>query len=162
VPDMESPRYEAELRTLMRIAYILDAAADGVLGKGAPAMMYQSGRDAGYDQGGITERTDDPEEALRLSLIEGDEVWGFERWKDPGQESHWMESDGRRATWILFDRCPLMGLSRSVGTSPGGLLCQALHGYMAGSMERILGRRVDMKIAHCGPRACKVMLEMRN
>lgn len=97
-----------------------------------------------------------------MVLTEGDEVWQFERWKDPGQESFWTEADGRRSAWLVFRRCPLMTLTRTVGSNPGGLLCQALHGYIAGCMEKTLGRRVDMKINHCGPRACKVLMEMRN
>lgn len=159
--QMEASRYEAELKTLMRLAFILDAAAEGVLGKGAPAIMYQSGRDAGCSQGQALDRTEDFDEALRTALQEGEEVWQFERWTDPGQEEYWMESDGRRSTWIVFQRCPLMSLGRTVGSNPGGLLCQAVHGYMAGSMESSLGTRVDMKIAHCGPRACKILVEMR-
>ena len=158
---MESSRYEAQLKTLMRLAFILDAAAEGVLGKGAPAMMYQSGRDAGCSRGNAVARTDDFEEALSAALADGDDVWRFERWKEPGQEEYWVTGDGRRSTWVVFRRCPLASLGRTVGTNPGGLLCQALHGYVAGSMECALGGRVDMKIAHCGPRACKVLVEMR-
>lgn len=160
--EMEASHYEAELKTLMRLAYIVDAAAEGVLGKGAPAMMYQSGRDAGLTQGAPVLHTDDVEQALRIALVEGEDVWHFEHWKDPGQESYWTDSHDRRSTWFLFTRCPLLGLSRTVGTTPGGILCQALHGYMAGCMERSLSARVDMKINHCGPNACKVLLEMRS
>lgn len=162
MPEMDSSRSEAELKTLMRIAFIVDAAAESVLGKGAAAMMYQSGRDAGCLQGCRLERAQDVDEALRAVLVEGDDVWQFERWKDPGQESLWTEADGRRSTWVVFRRCPLMTLTRTVGSNPGGLLCQALHGYMAGCMEKVLGQRVDMKINHCGPRSCKVLMELRN
>jgi predicted hydrocarbon binding protein len=162
VPQMESSRSEAELKTLMRLAFIFDAAAESVLGKGAAAMMYQSGRDAGCIQGCRLERAQDIEDALRSVLTEGDEVWQYERWKDPGQEGFWTEARGRRSGWLVFRRCPLMSLTRKVGSNPGGLLCQALHGYMAGCMEKALGQRVDMKINHCGPRACKILLEMRN
>ena len=88
--QMEASRYEAELKTLMRLAFILDAAAEGVLGKGAPAMMYQSGRDAGCSQGQALARTDDFDEALRTALSECDDAWRFERWIDPGQEDNWM------------------------------------------------------------------------
>ncbi|MHB8895821.1 MAG: hypothetical protein ACYC99_11690 [Candidatus Geothermincolia bacterium] len=158
----DAAKYEAEIKTLMRIAYILDASAEGVLGKGAPAMMYQAGRDAGFAEGCRTGRTDDLEQALRSALVEGEDIWQFERWRDPGQESYWIESDDRRSSWLVFRRCPLMNLTRSVGSTPGGLLCQATHGYMSGCMEQSLGTRVDMKIVHCGPRACKVLMEMRN
>ena len=159
--QMEASRYEAELKTLMRLAFILDAAAEGVLGKGAPAMMYQSGRDAGCSQGQALARTDDFEEALHMALADGEDVWRFDRWMDPGQQDNWMESNGRSSTWIVFRRCPLMNLGKTVGSNPGGLLCQAVHGFMAGSMESSLGTRVDMKIAHCGPRACKILVETR-
>ena len=158
----DSARYEAELKMLMRLAYILDVSAEGVLGKGAPAMMYQAGRDAGVRQGPASLSTDDFEQALHAVLEEGEDVWSFERWSDPGQEGEWIESNGRRSTWLVFRRCPLMSLTHTVGSRPGGLLCQASHGYMAGCMERSLGSRVDMRINHCGPRACKVLLEMRN
>lgn len=157
----ESAEYRAQLMTLMRIALILDTAGEGVLGKGAPAMMYQAGRDAGCSQGCAPGETADMEQALRMVLTEGDEVWEFERWNDPRQESPWIDGGDRSSTWMLFRRCPLLTLSRKAGSIPGGLLCQALHGYMAGSMERVLGRRVDMKVDHCGPRACKVLVELR-
>jgi predicted hydrocarbon binding protein len=161
VAQRDAAETEAELRTLMRLAYILDASAEGVLGKGAPAMMYQAGRDAGCAEGCRRGRTDDLEHALRQALSEGEDVWQFERWRDPGQDDDWVESNGRRSTWLVFRRCPLMSLTHTVGSSPGGLLCQATHGYLSGCMEMSLGHRVDMKIDHCGPQACKVIMEMR-
>ncbi len=151
-----------ELRTLMRIAYILDVSAEGVLGKGAPAMMYQAGRDAGCGEGRRRGTGDDPMEALSRVLSEGEEIWRFELWRDPGDEDDWTVSEDRRSAFLVFRRCPLMNLSRNVGSTPGGLLCQAMHGYMAGCMEQYLGHRVDMRVIHCGPRACKVHLEMRD
>lgn len=159
--EMEASPYEAELKALMWLAYIVDAAAEGVLGKGAPAMMYQSGRDAGLSRGVPAVRTDDVELALRTAIAQGEEIWRFEHWNDPGGSGYWMESGGRRSAWFIFTRCPLMGLARAAGTAQGGILCHALHGYIAGCMERSLQTRVDMKINHCGPGACKILLEMR-
>lgn len=43
-------RGEAQLKTLMRLAYLLDTAGEAVLGKGGPAMMYQAGRDTGREE----------------------------------------------------------------------------------------------------------------
>ena len=154
-------RYDAQLKTLMRLVYILDAAGEGVLGKGAPAMMYQAGRDAGI-KARAPGVSDDLEEAFSMVLTEGEEVWHIERWQDPGQEEPWMDGGNCRSTWIIFRRCPLLSLARHVGSSPGGLLCQALHGFMAGSMERIMKRRVDHRVEHCGPRACKILVEVRD
>lgn len=72
-----------------------------------------------------------------------------------------MEDADRRSTWMVFMRCPLMTLAGRAGSTPGGILCQVVHGYIAGSMEGLLGQRVDMRVGHCGPRACKVLLELR-
>lgn len=156
-------RGDAQLKTLMRLSFILDAAGEQVLGKGAPAMMYHAGRDTGRDRrlGTGIVGEDDIEEALALILTEGEEVWRFERWQDPGEEGLWMENGDRRTTWLLFRRCPLMTLAKKAGSKPGGILCQAMHGYVSGSMEDILARRVDIRIGHCGPRACKLLLELR-
>jgi predicted hydrocarbon binding protein len=154
-------RGDAQLKTLMKLSFILDTAGEGVLGKGAPAMMYQAGRDAGCARHDAIGRSDEIEEALALVLTEGDEIWLFERWQEPGQEGLWMENGNRQYTWLIFRRCPLMTLARKAGTNPGGILCQAMHGYMAGSMENIMGRRVDVKVSHAGPGACKLMLELR-
>ncbi len=79
-------RGDAQLKTLMRLSFILDAAGEQVLGKGAPAMMYHAGRDTGRDRrlGTGIVGEDDIEEALVLILTEGEEVWRFERWQDPG------------------------------------------------------------------------------
>lgn len=155
-------RSDAQLKTLMKLSFILDTAGEGILGKGAPAMMYQAGRDAGSAQRDTSARSDDVDEALALVLTEGDEVWSFERWQEPGAEGLWMENGDRQSTWLLFRRCPLISLAKKAGTNQGGLLCQALHGYIAGSMEDVMGRRVDIKVGHCGPRACKLLLELRN
>jgi predicted hydrocarbon binding protein len=162
--EPSASRGDAQLKTLMKLSFILDAAGEDVLGKGAPAMMYQAGRDIGRAQhpgGNGTVAGDDVEEALGLVLTEGEEVWQFERWQDPGNEGLWMEDGDRRATWLLFRRCPLMTLAKKAGSRPGGILCQAMHGYISGSMEGILARRVDIRIDHCGPRACKLLLELR-
>lgn len=154
---------DAQLRTLMKLSFILDSAGERVLGKGAPAMMYQAGRDTGRARrlGDGTVAEDDIEEAIALILTEGDEVWQFESWQDPGSDGPWMQDGDRRAIWLLFRRCPLMTLAKKAGTKPGGILCQAMHGYISGSMESVLGRRVDIRIDHCGPEACKLLLELR-
>jgi predicted hydrocarbon binding protein len=154
---------DAQLKTLMKLSFILDSAGEQVLGKGAPAMMYQAGRDTGRARrlGDGTVAEDDIEQAIALILTEGDEVWQFESWQDPGADGPWMQDGERRATWLLFRRCPLMTLAKKAGTKPGGILCHAMHGYISGSMESILNRRVDMRIDHCGPGACKLLLELR-
>jgi predicted hydrocarbon binding protein len=161
--EPSDPQGDAQLKMLMKLSFIMDAAGEQVLGKGAPAMMYQAGRDTGRAQhpGNGTVAEDDIEEALALVLTEGEEVWQFERWQDPGQKGPWMEDGERRATWLLFRRCPLMTLARKTGSRPGGILCQAIHGYISGSLEDILDRKVDMRIDHCGPQACKLLLELR-
>lgn len=152
---------EAQLKTLMKLSLIFDTAGEVLLGKGAPAMMYQAGRDAGCAKPDTLGRAGDEEEALQLALNEGGEVWQVERWREPGRDGLWIEDGDRRYTWVIFRRCPLMSLARCAGSSLGGMLCQALHGYIAGSMESMLGRRADMKVGHCGPRACKILLELR-
>lgn len=152
---------EAQLKTLMRLVFVIDAATEGMLGKGAPAMMYQSGRDAAGARAARFTDTEDVDRALEDALAEGGGAWHFERWMDPGQEEYWMRDGAKLSGWLVFTACPLMSLARSVGSGAGGLLCQAMHGYLAGCLASSMGRRVDMKIAHCGPRACKVLLEMR-
>ena len=154
---------DAQLKALMKLSFILDTATEQMLGKGAPAMMYQAGRDAGRDRcaGDGTVGEDDIEGAFALILTEGEEAWLYERWQDPGNDGPWMENGDRRATWLLFRRCPLMTLAGKAGTRPGGILCHAMHGYISGSMVGMLARRVDIRIGHCGPRACKLLLELR-
>ncbi len=158
--EMETTRQQAQLESLMQLLYILDAAGEGVLGKGAPAMMYQAGRDEGIIQGATDDRTDDIEEALSMVFFGGDDVWRVERWKEPGRDDYWMEDGNVRSRWLIFRMCPLLELSKRSGSTLGGLLCQALHGYTAGSMESIMGCRVEMRVGHCGPGACKVLMEM--
>jgi len=160
--DPSLDRYQMQLVTLMKLTYILDTAGEGVLGKGAPAMMYQAGLDSGREQARHAEHTDDLHGALAEVLTEGEEVWQIESWQDPGQETEWFDANGRRCTWLVFRRCPLITLSRRVGSTPGGLLCQALHGYIAGSLGRIMGCRLDLKVEHCGPRSCKILVEKRS
>ena len=161
-PDLSGERDLAHLRALMRVARIIDAAGEGVLGRGAPAIMYQSGRDVGRREGYAARRVPGLDEALAIVLSEGEEAWRFERWRDPGQEGLWMKEGPTRATWLLFRRCPLLTLARDSGSIQGGILCQALHGYIAGSLERIMGHRLEIRIGHCGPRACKILAEMKD
>jgi hypothetical protein len=156
--ELSQDRYQAQLRTLMRLAFILDAAGDAVLGKGAPAMMYQAGLDAGRDQSRPAGRPLELEEALGMVLTEGEEVWHVEPWRDAAAG---LDDETNGSCWFVFRRCPLLSLSRHMGSTPGGLLCQALHGHMAGSMGQMMERRVEMKIVHCGPRACKILVETR-
>ncbi len=158
--EIETTREQAQLKSLMHLLYIMDATGEGVLGKGAPAMMYQAGRDEGIIQGATAGRTEDIEEALSMVLSGGDDVWQVERWKEPGRDDYWMEEGNVRSTWLIFRMCPLLELSKRAGSTLGGLLCQALHGYTAGLMESIVGCRVEMRVGHCGPGACKVLLEM--
>lgn len=158
--EIETARLQAQLKSLMHLLYILDAAGEGVLGKGAPAMMYQAGRDEGIIQGVTAGRTIDIEEALSMVLSGGNDVWRVERWKEPGRDDFWMKDGNVRSTWLIFRMCPLLELSKRAGSNLGGLLCQALHGYTAGSMESVMGCRVEMRVGHCGPGACKVLLEM--
>ena len=160
-PDFQAEMDNDHLKALMRIVRILDETGEGVLGKGAPAIMYQSGRDVGRGEGYPAGHVSGLDEAMAMVLYEGEEVWRYERWREPGQEELWMKEGPVRAAWIIFRGCPLLTLARSAGSTQGGLLCQALHGYIAGSLERIMGRRVEIRIGHCGPRACKILLEMK-
>ncbi len=153
---------ESQLKTLMRLSFIFDSAGENVLGKGALAMMYQAGRDAGSSQREPFGRCADVEEALRMVLMEGDDIWLFEAWQEPGAEDVWTEANGRSRAFFVFRRCPLLSLARNAGSVPGGILCHTLHGYIAGSLENIVGRRVDVRVAHCGPRACKLLLELKD
>lgn len=144
----------------MRLSRIFDAAGENILGKGAPAMMYQAGRDAGLSGNGPWGDGADVEEALGMVLTEGEDVWAFEPWSEHGAETAPAE-EGDRLEWFIFRRCPLLSLARNAGSSPGGIICHALHGYVAGSLEKMMGRRVDIRIGHCGPRACKLLVEMK-
>lgn len=156
--------YRAQMRVLMKLAYVFDVSGGAVLGKGAPAIMYQAGLDAGRNEARIDESAEDLDSALRMVFNEESEVWRIERWVEPGEEeAGGQEEDGKPGDreWLIFRQCPLIALARKVGTAPGGVLCQALHGYMAGMIEQILGRRVEIKTAHCGPRACKLLAETR-
>jgi predicted hydrocarbon binding protein len=145
----------------MKRSFILDTAGENVLGKGAPALMYQAGRDAGLAEGGLRQKTADVMQALKVVLDDGDEVWQVETWQEPGAPGDWTEDGDGVSASLVFKQCPLLMLARSAGSTPGGMLCQALHGYIAGSMETMLSKRVDLKVDHCGPRACKVILELK-
>lgn len=151
-----------QLKSMMRLLGVLDAAGKSVLGKGAPAMMYQAGRDEGVLHGVTPEVSLDIEEALSAVLYDGEDLWKVERWKEPGSDDFWMEEGRVRSMWLIIRACPLLELARRTGSTVGGVLCQALHGYAAGSMESIFGCRVDLRVGHCGPGACKILLEMRD
>ncbi len=153
--------YGVQLKALMRLVTLLESVGEGVLGKGGPAMMYQAGLDTGKADGAVPGKTDDLDRALAMIGAEwGDGVWRMERWRDPG-EGEWSDRQGRKTTWLLMRSCPILTLGRRTGVTPGGLLCQSLHGYMAGRLGQMMDCRVDLRISHCGPRACKLLLEVK-
>lgn len=143
-----------QLKALMRIASILDSAGERVLGKGAGAIMYQAGKEEGREQGRKLEPASNFNAALASLLLEGNTICDFDYFE--GESA----SRTKEISVVVFRRCPLNALSRSTGSNLGGFLCQALHGYLAGSIEEMLGKKVDLRTLHSGPRACKIRVEM--
>lgn len=159
---MESEeRFQRELMGITAVVRIIDGAGEVALGKGSQAIIYQAGKDLGREKGGFAQKTSDLEEAISNLFDGGEKFLNFEQW-DEECSAPLIDPVVGGSRFLVIRRCPLLTLSRSIGSKTGGILCHAFHGYIAGAVEVIFSKKADLRISHCGPAACKVYLEMKS
>ncbi|MBC7252582.1 MAG: hypothetical protein H5T72_01250 [Actinobacteria bacterium] len=145
-------------RALSEILAILDRAGGEVTGRSTAQLLYFAGKDLGKRESAAYDRTEDLERALGWVFPGRDEVWKVSLWKNQEDEDYWVFEAEEMMVRLLFEECPLRRSCLASGIPLGGVACQAVHGYAAGMLQEIFGRRVDLQTRHAGPGACLVVL----
>jgi len=147
------------LRAMAEAMAVLNQAGEEVTGKSAPQLMYFAGKDLGLKEAVAYDDTDDIERALKWVFQGMEEVWKVTLWKNQEDEDFWVYEVEEMFIRLLFEECPVRDSCLAAGVALGGVACQAVHGYAAGMLEKIFGRKVDLQTEHMGPAACLVMLK---
>lgn len=147
------------LRALAEAMAVLNQAGEEVTGRSAPQLMYFAGKDLGLKEAVAYDDTDDIERALRWVFPGMEEVWKVTLWKNQEDEDFWVYEVEEMFIRLLFEKCPVRDSCLAAGVDLGGVACQTVHGYAAGMLEKIFGRKVNMHTEHMGPGACMVMLK---
>ena len=150
---------QERLRALSEALAVLDLAGEEVTGRSAPQLMYFAGKDLGMKESARYDCTDDLEQALRWVFPQSQETWKITLWKNKDDDDYWVYDVEDMFVRLLFEQCPIRESCRVSGTKLGGVACQAIHGYAAGILEKVFGRRVDLHTEHMGQDACLVMLK---
>ncbi len=150
---------QERVRALSEALAVLDLAGQEVTGKSAPQLMYFAGKDLGMKESARYDCTDDLEQALRWVFPQSEETWKITLWKNKEDEDFWVYEVEEMYIRLLFEQCPIRESCQAAGVRLGGVSCQAIHGYAAGMLEKVFGRKVDLQTEHMGPDACLVMLK---
>ncbi len=137
---------------------VLDQAGAEVTGRSTSQLMYFAGKDLGRRESAAYDRTDDLERALKWVFPGREEVWKVSLWKNKEDEEYWVFEAEQMLIRLLFEACPVRESCLVSGIPLGGVACQAVHGYAAGMLQEIFGRKVDLHTQHAGPGACLVVL----
>lgn len=150
---------DMRLRALGEALAILNLAGEEVTGRSTSQLMYFAGKDLGTREAVAYDHTDDLERALSWIFPHRDGAWKISLWKNKEDEDYWVYEVEEMFIRLLFEGCPVRDACLSAGVNLGGVVCQAVHGYAAGMLQSIFGRKVDLHTEHAGPGACLVMLK---
>ncbi len=153
--------YKNNIQAFMRIVASLALASDTLIGPAAKALMYQSGKEMGKAEAKKLDRTDDLLKALAM-LDEAERgVWHIEPWADDGASSFIAEQDGCQIAHLIFRECPIRQVCLTHGIAQDGTICRITHGLFAGMMGEIMNKKIEVKVEHAGPNACKKVVEIK-
>jgi len=146
------------LRATSEALGVMNQAGEEVTGRSAPQLMYFAGKDLGLKEATAYDNTDDIERALKNVFPGREEVWKVSLWKNKEDDDFWVYEVETMFIRLLFEECPVRNACLAAGVGMGGVACQTVHGYAAGMLEKIFGRKVDLQTEHTGPGSCLVML----
>jgi predicted hydrocarbon binding protein len=147
------------VRALSEALAVLSLAGEEVTGKSAPQLMYFAGKDLGLKESARYDCTDDLEHALHWVFPQSEKTWKITLWKNKEDEDFWVYEVEEMFVRLLFEQCPIRDACRVSGAKLGGVACQTIHGYAAGMLEKVFGRKVELETEHIGEAACLVMLK---
>ncbi len=157
--SLEEETLQESMLALMRTLSYVDLASKEVIGKAAPHLMYITGKDLGREEGNRLDATEDIEEALESIYGPPGEVWHATLWKNAEDEEYVFGEGLEMKMHLLFSACPIREACLASGVRMDGVVCQITHGYLAGALERIFERKVDIRTDHAGPGACMLVFE---
>lgn len=153
--------YQNNINALLEIMYSLGSASDTLIGKTANVLMYQTGKDMGKIEGKKLDKSEDLAKAIGMLMDAKEGVWRIELWKDKGVADPFFEEGGVRKAHLVFTECPIRQVCMSRGIPQDGVICRITHGLFAGMIGEVLGKKVDLRVEHAGPNACKKTVEIR-
>lgn len=149
------------LTTLSALTAALSKASGKLLGRSANSIMYLSGFDMGRAEGQKLDRTDDLGKALIIAMRAQLRGWGIELWKDADQTEMIVQEGDSRWAWLIFRECPVRQVCLAYDMEMGDSLCHLSHGYLAGVLSEVLGRKAELQLEHPGTNACKKRLRIK-
>lgn len=155
----ETEILQERLRALSEALAVLNLAGEEVTGRSAPQLMYFAGKDLGLKEAARYDCTDDLEQALRWVFPLSQKTWKITLWKNKEDDDFWVYEVEEMFIRLLFEECPIRESCLAAGVRLGGVACQTIHGYAAGMLEKVFGRRVDLQTEHMGQTGCLVMLK---
>ncbi len=156
-PEIEYVRFSSddELPALMRISGALSQTLHNLLGRSGSAPAFIAGRnlakDVARDVG--VEQTEDVENALEQLANAFKGGWKFVVWHKKGVPQIRKEN-GNTVIDLVFRECVIRETLKEVNGEQQGPLCRVASGFIAGLLEEITGKRVELEIIHAGPRSC--------
>lgn len=153
--------YRSNIQALMRIMASLSLASDSLIGSAAKALMYQTGKDIGKIEGKKLDHADRLEQALTMLMQAEEGVWQIEPWKDVGVEEYVFDENGVKKAHLVFYECPIRQVCLTHGLAQDGVICRITHGLFAGMIGQVMNKKVDLRVEHAGPNACKKIAEIR-
>lgn len=154
-PEIDYKRFppEDELPALMRISGVLSETLHNLLGRSANAPAFIAGKNLAKDMTQDIERTDDIEKALAQLEEAFKGEWRCVVWHKRGVPQIRKEN-GNTVIDLVFRECVIRETLKEVNGGRMGPLCRVAYGVIAGILEEITGKKVELEIIHAGPRAC--------
>ena len=153
--------YTNNISAMMRIMANLGSASNTLIGKGANALMYQTGKDMGKTEGKKLDKTGDLGTALKMLMDVEKGVWEIELWKDEGATDYFFVEEGVTKAYTVFRECPIRQVCLTHGLVQDGVICRITHGLFAGMMSEVMSKKVDVHVTHAGPNSCKKIVEIK-
>ncbi len=157
----ETEVYKNNIQAFMRIVASLSLASDTLIGPAAKALMYQSGKEMGKAEGKKLDRTDDLLKALDMLEEAEHGVWHIEPWTDDGASDFIVNENGSMKAHLIFRECPIRQVCLTHSIAQDGAICRITHGLFAGMIGEVMGKKVELRVEHPGPNACKKVVEIK-
>ena len=157
----EEATIQEHLATLGALTAALSKASGKLLGRSANSIMYLSGSDMGHLEGQKLDRSDDLQQAIAIAMRAELRGWGIELWKDADQADFLVPEGDSHWTWLVFRECPVRQVCLAHDMEMGDSLCHLSHGYLAGVLSEVLGKKADLSLEHAGTNACKKRLRIK-
>jgi len=153
-----------KLQRVQGLMVFLASIAKGleeVLGRGAGAITYRSGRTTGRET--EIDGAQEPDLLRALDRV-WDEMcrlgmrWHFVPYQPAGQGSMIEQESGKAKLHLVFDNCMVRCSLFRYGHPQKLSLCLMNHGLFCGLLEKVHGGQANLDILHAGENACYKVL----